>query len=189
MHPTIVFAFLLTGCFSGVDLQKEPSPDSADTGRPDTGQVDTGAADSADSGAVETGNDSGSTDTGTAPDTGVTQPDTTVTYVGMLEGQLSFQGRDGTQTADCRGDVRVVRSPDGTIWGEANCDAGDWNLTGSLDASWSRGSWDGAWAVDVGRDVLDVGMSGTIDDRRLAGDVSYGSDWLAFDGTISADAQ
>ncbi len=181
---TLPFLLLLSACGS---TKLVIDGDSGSVGVDDTGSSASDTGSTGDTGTP--GNDSGSTDTGTAPDTGVTQPDTTVTYVGTLEGRLSFQSREGTQTADCRGDVRLVRSPDGTIWGQASCDTREWGLSGNLDASWSRGSWDGAWAVDLGRDSVDVGMSGTIDDRRLAGDVSYDSDWLTFDGTISAAAQ
>jgi hypothetical protein len=162
----------------------------------DTGEVvvdDTAVADTGDTAGGDTSSstDSGSTDTQTPPDTGVTEPDTTVTYVGTLEGRLSIRTREGSESTDCRGDVRLVRSPDGVIWGQAACDARDWRLdfAGDVEATWSGGSWDGDWRVEAGRDSVDVPLDGTIDDRTLDADVTYDADWLAFEGTIRAAAQ
>ena len=187
---TLPFLLVLSACGS---TKLVIDGDSGGVGVDDTG---TSGSDSGSPGDyATTGNDSGtadtsSTDTGAPPDTGVTEPDTTVTYIGTLEGTISIAERGGgSQVADCRGDVRLVRSPDGSLWGQASCDTREWSLDGNLDASWSRGSWDGTWVVDLGRDTVDVAVDGTLDDRRLDGDVTYDSDWLAFEGTISASAQ
>lgn len=184
---TLPFLLLLSACGSS---KLVIDGDTGAVGAEDTaaGSDSGGTTDTASNDSSTT--DTGATDSGTPPDTGVTEPDTTVTYVGTLEGTLSFSDRGGdTQLADCRGDVRLVRSPDGTLWGQANCDTREWTLDGNVDASWSRGSWDGTWALDLGRDTVDIAMDGTLDDRRLEGDVTYDADWLAFEGTISATAQ
>jgi hypothetical protein len=139
------FSLLLTGCISGVDLQKEPSPDSGasdttdsgDSG-PDTSQVDTGATDSADSGVEETGTaDTGPADSSSSEDdsgggdTATTDSGDTGSVSGCLNG-VDDDGDGWTDAADpdCASGTGEVNTTSG-----GGCNDGiDNDADGAVDA-------------------------------------------------------